>query len=643
MRCWLSVRPSANRATTSASGSGVSFTNGTGATFSGILATGDTTTLTNNGTMYLYSGSGIGTYYSTGGTSQVTDNGLMYIGTTSTPSILTVGGNFTNSSTGNLFIPVVSSGTVNSSGVITTTAGTNYSQVSVTGTATLAGTLNVQVNPGFYYTGSTYKLITANSISGNFSTVNYIGTTTSTSTTDTSKTSTYTTVNTTAASSNGVLTVTTVTATSSGTTTTVTTSSSPLFVTFSAATGTLSDGSVCNNGVCTTTSGTQAYEIVASHNSYATVIKNNTTVFDTVGNNRIAIAGGLDKVLATATTALAAGTTTDAATLLGEVDVLSLADAQAFLDALSPEGYLAYAQALRDQANVFERSIDLRMNDQNSQHPEDGWWMSMQGQGDFASTASTVGGYRTRDHLIGMTGGYDFSGPNHVVGAAFNITWDSLHYAPATLTGTNRDFAVALYGKQKLGMFYASGQLAYNNGHLSSTKTLTIGSYTRSASASAGESLFVAKGELGIDAKLGGWTLTPFAGIDFKKGSISGFTESNAGAADLTVSSINADRTDLLAGVSLQRSHGMFRPYARVAYRSAMGSAGVNTVTAYLNGESDSSFTVTGLAPAKTEVDTNIGVNWVFDDAGALFVGYQGTMRSNYTSHGVNLGIRLEF
>ncbi|NBC36756.1 autotransporter domain-containing protein [Novosphingobium sp. FSY-8] len=542
----------------------VNFTNGTAGTFTGVLTTGDQTNLTNNGTMYLYSGSAIGTlglYNST-----VTNNGALWVGIKGSPALLSISGNYVQSSTGTLNIAISPAGTA------TVAAGTNYSQLYTTGTAQIGGSLVLQVYSGFYKTGATYDVIKADGgITGSFSSVS---------------------------------------------------GNSQLFVTFVDA------------GIVTTSGTQQVYRFIAQHNAYAS-----TMAAQGATTNQVATASALDKLLVTAS----ANASSDAATFLGYVDLLSADEAKNFLTSISPEGYLAYAQALRDQANLFARQIDLRLNDQNSNHPEDGWWLNFTGQGSFSSTASTVGGYRTRDQLFGVTGGYDFSGPHHSWGGALHLSWNKLHYAPATLSGTNRDFGVALYGQQLFGPLYVSGQVQYNMGKLTATKDIIIGSYSRSASASAGENLLKAKAEVGFNAKFKGWRASPFVAIDFQKGKINGFTETNAGAANLTVSSISADRTDLLVGASLTRAEGSFRPYIRAAYRTALGSAGATTVSAYMNGQTESAFTVTGLAASKNEFDVNAGVNWVFDDAGALFVGYQGTMRSSYQNHGLNFGIRLKF
>ena len=95
--------------------------------------------------------------------------------------------------------------------------------------------------------------------------------------------------------------------------------------------------------------------------------------------------------------------------------------------------------------------------------------------------------------------------------------------------------------------------------------------------------------------------------------------------------------------MNFSRSTGTFRPYLRVAYRNQIGSGGGNTVSAYFNADPSTAFTVTGVAEARHEIDANAGVNWVFDDAGALFAGVQATTRTAHTSVGVNLGVRLEF
>ena len=586
----------------SITGSTVTINNDTAGTFSGIIATGDVTNITNSGSMTLYGTTSLSSTIGSAqaGTSTLTNSGSLAIGTQSSPTQVTVYGNVAQTSAGTLTIAIASAG------ASLPTAGTSYSQLYASnasgtlasaGNVSLAGKLVVNVAAGFYPTGSTYNLILADkSISGSFSSV-----TTSTL-------------------------VTTTTTDSSGNSTSTTTSNPLAFVTFS------------NGSVVSLSTGQVAYQTTATHLNYSDVIKaaGGTT-------NQIAVAKGLDPLIKTATNAVNTSTSDPSITLLSMVDIMDTAQAKTFFDTVSPEGYYGYATALRDQANAFARAVDLRMNDQNSNHPEDGWWLTSQGQWDFSKLSDTSKGFRTRDHMFGFSAGYDLSGPNHVIGAAFNANWDTLSFGANNLHGTNRDLAGAIYAAQNFAGFRLSGQLAYNYGHISATHVATIGSYSTTASASGSEGLFKATANLGYDIAVGSYKLTPFGGVDFNLGQVNSFTETGAGAANLTVGKIKANRTDVLGGFSLARNKGTFRPYARVAYRYQVGGGQNNIINAYFDSETDTAFQVTAVATGKSEVDANAGVNWVFDDAGALFVGYQGTVREGYNSHGINLGIRLEF
>ena len=631
--------------------------NETGMIFTGVFGTQDQTNLTNYGTMYLYpypSGSAVSAIGNTHSTSTVVNNGTLYIGSGAAPALININGNFTQNAGGTLNMIILPSGASVAS------AGGTYSQLNaVGGSISLGGTLALNITPGYYTTGSVYNLLVAdNGITGQFSSITGgnlpfisflpVGCTAGTCAQSTTEITTTTTTN-------GVTTTTmttaapgtplgTTTTTTSGTTTTVTTT----------ATGVLTPtGSV---GIVNTGNGTQqAYEFAVTRPyTYHDALVNAGigATPSVVTTNQLAIAKGLMPTLTTglvaqANSAIAANNLTDdSIAFLGQIDVLSIAEAQAFLDSVSPEGYLAYKTALHDQANAFTRSIALRMDDQNSPHDEDGWWFAGQGEYELDSRANTASGYRSKDNLLGFVGGYDFSGPHHVYGLAMNVSWDALSYAPGSLKGHNRDIAWAAYGAYDLGPLVFSGQFAYNWGHLGATKTISLGTVTRSEHASASEHLFKATGTVGVNVVTGDFKLQPFVSIEYANGDVAGFTETSAAgtnASNLTVAAMSANRTDVLAGLNFSRSTGTFRPYLRVAYRNQIGSGGGNTVSAYFNADPSTAFTVTGVAEARHEIDANAGVNWVFDDAGALFAGVQATTRTAHTSVGVNLGVRLEF
>ena len=600
-------------------GSTVSFTNGATGNFTGTLFTQDNTTVVNNATgvnatsganngMSLFGASSIGT---AGAGASFTNNGNLTLGSVSSPTLFTVFGTFNQSATGVLNIAIAPAGS------LTNAAGSTYSQLYATGTSgniTLAGTVNLNIAPGFYATGTTYNVVLADG---------------------------------------------TITTPAGGVA--LTGATALPFVSFcptqnaNTATGACSSSATIS---ALTVGSQQALQLTALH----TVDYAQSLIAANAGANanQLAVARGLNPLIALASAA-STGSSSNEAAFLGQVDVLGNSDALNFLTSASPQGYYAYAESLRDQANAFSRAIDLRMQDQNSNHDEDGWWASTQAQFQLHSATGT----NTKSRLIAFTGGYDYSGPNHVYGIAANISWNSLSYAPGTMSGSNRDMALAAYSGWNFGPLHLTGQLAYNYGHLSATKTMdflttttttaatsttaattTTSTATSTNKASAGEGLFKATGTAGFQLKSGSFQLEPFVGIDFMRGQVNSFTETSSqyAASALTVNPISADRTDLLAGVSLSRAKGEFRPYLRVMYRERLSGAGSNVTAAFdgLTGASNS-FTVTANPTAKGEIDTNAGINWVFDDAGSLFLGYENTLRNGMHSHGINLGIRIEF
>ena len=87
----------------------------------------------------------------------VVNNGVVFPG--GSMGILTVNGNFTQTSGGTLNIEITPS----------TVAGTGFDQLQVTGSASLAGALVVQVDNGTYSVGSQYDILhAAGGVSGNF-------------------------------------------------------------------------------------------------------------------------------------------------------------------------------------------------------------------------------------------------------------------------------------------------------------------------------------------------------------------------------------------------------------------------------------------------------------------------------------------
>lgn len=561
-----------------ATGGTVGMTNDTGGTWTGSLSTGDITNLVNNGTMSLTTVSTIGGARL--GASNFTNNGTLNVGTAS-PTQLVVNGAFVNSASGVLNIAVHSNGTS------APAAGTSYSQIYATGpsgNATLGGTLNIVPTAGFYQSGSTYNVILADqSITGSFASVN---------------------------------------------------GSTLPFISFVPV------------GIVTI--GTQeAYQVMAVRSTtYANAIASVATPTELV------IARALEPLVGTAN----ADPTSTAAVLVGEIDLLTVPQTQTLLDQINPAGYLSYSQALVDQMNLFNRQVMLRTLDPRSDQMPAGWWADVSGQTQIGKTSTDA----TRQSIFGLTVGFDVSGPHWLIGAAAGFSSASLRNGMDSLKGHNNAYMFGGYGSYRAGPFVATAQVDYDTGAISTTKTLSVAYTTTTTAATSttaattttaptnltitadpGDHLLKASGTLGMDLNTGLMKITPFAGVDYARGAINGFTEAGGDAADLTVARLSIDRTDLLAGLNVTTSQGNFRPYVRAVYRSQISGSRTGAVTAYFDGDPNTTFTVDG-ASYRHEVDVDAGVNVVYDD-GSFFLGYQGTIRNQMSDHGVHAGIRMDF
>jgi uncharacterized protein with beta-barrel porin domain len=521
------------------------------------------------------------------GVSTFSNSGTLNVGTTSATELV-VDGNFVNGPSGILNIAI------HSNGASAPVAGSSYSQVyAAGGTATLGGTLNLLPATGFYQSGSTYNIILADqSIAGSFATVN--GTTLP-------------------------------------------------FISFIPV------------GIVTI--GTQqAFEVMAVRSTtYADAISSVATP------SQLAIAQALQPLVATAN----ATPTSAAATLVGKLDLLTIPQMQTLLDQMNPAAYLAYSGALLDQMNLFNRKVWLRALDPKSEEDRTGWWVEGSGQMEVGSNADD-----SHQRIFGITGGFDLNGPHWRAGVAAGYSSASLRNDTASLDGHNNAYIFGAYGAFSAGPVTAVGQVDYDLGSVSTTKTLSLDYTTTttaatsttpattttaatntSVTANPADHLFKASGTLGVNLNLAGVKLTPFAGVEYARGTINGFTESGGDAADLTVSSVKIDRTDVLGGLNLtvadasldlNSGEGRLQPYVRAVYRSEIGSGQSPTVTAYFNGDPTTTFSVDGIPASRHEVDVDAGVNLNYYD-GSVFLGYEGTIRNGVSDHGFQAGIRVAF
>ena len=380
-------------------------------------------------------------------------------------------------------------------------------------------------------------------------------------------------------------------------------------------------------GIVTTATPAQVYRLTVTRTSYATGL-------GASGNpNRIAVANGFQT--------LVAGATGDTATLVINADNSTAAQAAVLFDQLSPEAYGAYATALQDQGELFTRQVALHL--MQAQANEDGRariWGSGYGQWGNGKNRSFLVG--SDQDITGGTLGVDFGSGGLTFGVAAGYSQAKVDFLAGTSRGKSKGWQVGGYADYSAGPISANLQLAYIDGNIDATRSISVGGVGRTAVASTDGNLFRAVGTLGYDLGQDGNKIRPFVGVDFSNGKVNSFTETGANAANLNVSSIKADRTDVLAGLDVVFKTGSLTPYARAAYRyRASGRNG--SVTANFVGNAGSAFTVTSEVAGRSEIDVDAGLSMAIGKGASASVGYQGAFRNDVNRHGVAAQLSFGF
>jgi fibronectin-binding autotransporter adhesin len=382
---------------------------------------------------------------------------------------------------------------------------------------------------------------------------------------------------------------------------------------------------LATTGIVSLTGTNQVYRLTVVRTAYSVGIG------ASANPNQIAVANGFQ--------GLVTGATGDAATVVTAVDNMTAAQAQSFFTQTSPEPYGAYASALLNQGELFTRQVALQMH----ATPNTGNGASIWGRG-----YGQWGKGRDRTYMVGsnqdITGGalgVDFHSGPAVFGVAGGYSHDKLDYRAGTSHGKGNSWQVGAYVDYAAGPIDFDLQASYSHGKYTNARTINVATIARTASARFSGNLFKVIGTLGYNADMGSTTLRPFVGFDFSDGKIKSFTETGAGALNLTVAQIDAKRTDLMAGFDLgsKTAHGI-APYARVAYRYDLKDHN-RGVSALFNGNPATAFTVTGVRPGRSELDVDAGLSFGISPGSSVFAGYEGTFRKDLRSHGVSAGFRI--
>jgi outer membrane autotransporter protein len=211
-----------------------------------------------------------------------------------------------------------------------------------------------------------------------------------------------------------------------------------------------------------------------------------------------------------------------------------------------------------------------------------GLWGQAMGTG--GRTGSDGSGPASRYRANGFVFGYDQPlSAEWLAGAALaynKAQWDASTNGAAPASGSISSPQAGLYARYAAGPWQVRLDGTYSDHHFSTDRTVTIGNATSIARSSHGgtEWAFAAQAEYSLPA--GDWDIRPLAGLRHARLSEDGFTETGAGAANLTVNARRSQNTVASLGMKLIRPLNPGKADA--------GALELRAVASHLMGDNDS-------------------------------------------------------
>ncbi|WP_229728990.1 autotransporter domain-containing protein [Oxalicibacterium flavum] len=266
-----------------------------------------------------------------------------------------------------------------------------------------------------------------------------------------------------------------------------------------------------------------------------------------------------------------------------------------------------------------------------------GFWLRGFGSDQDTSGDGNAAGSRVQG--VGISAGFDARvRDNLVVGVAFSHS-DADVRASFAETGETRSSAVAVYASHANGPWTVNGNLMLAHNANEMDRNITVGTLVRTAHARFDSKTVSAYGEVGYDLPQASWTLQPLAGLAVLHNRNDGFTETGAGALNIRADaqSVTSTRTLLGARALLDFDGISVQPRAIWAHEFGDVNKGM---TAQFQGAPAASFTTYGVDLPRDSLIAGITVAGRAGNGLSLFADVQGEFNSRQTGLALLVGLR---
>ncbi|NKD77654.1 autotransporter outer membrane beta-barrel domain-containing protein [Haematospirillum sp. H1815] len=276
-----------------------------------------------------------------------------------------------------------------------------------------------------------------------------------------------------------------------------------------------------------------------------------------------------------------------------------------------------------------------------------GAWVKAAGSTASQKSRGGVAGNSTNSY--GMTIGVDNTVADDLrVGLALSTSKSDMKGKGASQTKTDvTSYQVALYGSYEPEGFFVEGQLAYAQNSVKTSRQISIGGLDRTAKGKYDANQYSASVAAGSPLHRGAVTLTPKAGLSYTYTDPSKYTETGAGAFNMTVDPSATSILEGSLGGSLAYEHqtlrgSVVRPEMRAAalYDFIGDDA---TSTGKYSGDA-TLFNTSGLKRSRFGGTIGAGLGYTTaDGVWEVRADYDAEMRSGYVGHNGMLTGRVNF
>jgi outer membrane autotransporter protein len=274
-----------------------------------------------------------------------------------------------------------------------------------------------------------------------------------------------------------------------------------------------------------------------------------------------------------------------------------------------------------------------------------GAWMK--GYGNFGDIDDTANASGADYHTYGIAAGIDWPLTSTIT-AGLAAGYARTDVDPFNGNADVDSYQLAAYAGWQLNNYYINSDITYGHHSIDSDRQVIVGALTATASADYDADQVSMNVEGGKVIPLNNNTsLTPFVGIDYAHLSRDSFTETGAGAANLSVQDQDEDSLRTKIGVRLSHTietnkQTRITPSIAVAYvREHLDN--VSRVQSGFSAAPNNTFLIDGPELDRNRVALNAGVTAALSEHSHLNVAYSGEIAGSDDQHAVSATFRYEW